>query len=55
MVELYIVDRDYYSNEEAKEEYRNNSAKIGFKIPDTVPSLNGATKKMVERAVAEGK
>lgn len=55
MVELYIVDRDYYSNDEAKEEYRNNSAKVGFKIPDTVPSLNGATKKMVERAVAEGK
>ena len=55
MVELYIVDRDYYSNEEAKEEYRNNSAKIRFKIPDMVPSLNGATKKMVERAVAEGK
>lgn len=55
MVELYIVDRDYYSNDEAKEEYRNNSAKVGFRIPDTVPPLNGATKKLVERALAEGK
>ena len=55
MIEAYIVDRDYYSNEEAKKEYKNNSAKIEFRIPDTVPPLNGTTKKMVERAVAEGK
>ena len=55
MIELYIVDRDYYTDAEAKEEYKNNSTKVEFRIPDIVPPLNGATKKLVERAIAEGK
>ena len=55
MIELYIVDRDYYTDAEAKEEYKNNRAKIEFKIPDIVPPLGGATKRLVERAMAESK
>ena len=55
MVELYVVDRDYLSNDEAREQYKNNNDKIEFLIPDSVPPLNGATKRLVERAMAEGK
>ena len=55
MVELYIVDRDYLSKEEAKEEYKNKPTNVKFMIPSTVPPLNEATKQLVERANAEAK
>ena len=51
--ELYIVDRDYLSKEEAKEEYKNKPTDVKFVIPSTVPPLNEATRRMVERAKAE--
>ena len=55
MVELYIVDRDYLSKEEAKEEYKNKPTNVKFVIPSTVPPLNEATRRLVERANAEAK
>ena len=53
MVELYIVDRDYFSKEEAKKEYRNRPENVKFVIPSTVPPLNDVTRQMVIRANAE--
>lgn len=53
MIELYIVDRDYLSKEEAKKEYKNKPSNVKFVIPSTVPPLNEATRRMVERANAE--
>ena len=53
MVELYIAERDFLSADEAGEEYRNKSAKVEFIIPDAVPPLTGATKRLVQRATAE--
>jgi hypothetical protein len=55
MVEYYVVDRDYLSKEEAKEEYKNKPTNVKFVIPSTVPPLNEATKRLVERANAEAK
>ena len=55
MVEMYIVDRDYLSKEEAKEEYKNKPMDVKFEIPSTVPPLNEATRRLVERANAEAK
>jgi hypothetical protein len=55
MVELYVVDREYLSNEEAKEEYKNKSQKIDFIIPSTVPPLNDATLQLIKRAKLEVK
>ena len=52
MIELYIVDRDYLSNEEAKEEYRNKPSDVKFVLPSTVPPLSEATQRLVERAKA---
>ena len=53
MIELYIVDRDYLSKEEAKKEYKNKPTNVKFVIPSTVPPLNEATRRLVERANAE--
>jgi hypothetical protein len=53
--ELYVVDRDYLSKEEAKDEYKNKPTDVKFVIPSTVPPLNEATRRMVERANAEAK
>ena len=53
MVELYIVDRDYYSKEEAKKEYKNKPTDVKFVIPSTVPPLNETTRRMVECANTE--
>ena len=53
MIELYIVDRDYLSKEEAKKEFKNKPTNVKFVIPSTVPPLNEATRRMVERANAE--
>ena len=55
LIELYIVDRDYLSKEEAKEECKNKPADVKFVIPSTVPPLNEATRRLVERAKAESK
>ena len=55
MIELYIVDRDYLSKKEAKEEYKNKPTNVKFVIPSTVPPLNEATQRLVERANANVK
>ena len=55
MVEMYIVDRDYFTKEEAKAAYKNKPTDVKFEIPSTVPPLNEATRRMVERANAEAK
>ena len=55
MIEYYIVDRDYLSKEEAKDEYKNKPTNVKFVIPSTVPPLNEATRRLVERAKAEAK
>ena len=55
LIELYIVDRDYLSKEEAKEEYKNKPTDVKFMVPSTVPPLNEATRRLVERANAEAK
>ncbi len=52
MIEMYIVDREYLSKEEANEESKNKPADVKFVIPSTVPPLNEATARLVERANA---
>ena len=53
MVELYIVDRDFLTKEEAKLERKNRPSHMEFVIPDNVPPLNEATRRMIERAKKE--
>lgn len=53
MIELYVVDRDYLSKEEAKKEYKNKPTDVKFVIPSSVPPLNEATRRLVERAKAQ--
>ena len=55
MIEYYVVDIDYLSKEEAKEEYKSKPTNVKFVIPSTVPPLNESTKRLVERANAEAK
>ena len=55
MVEMYMVDREYLSKEEAKAEYKKKPTNVEFVIPSTVPPLNEATRRLVERANAEAK
>lgn len=55
MVELYVVDCEYLSKEEAKEEYDYKPTRVRFDIPTTVPPLNRATRQLVERAKTEAK
>jgi hypothetical protein len=55
MIEYYVVDIDYLSKEEAKEEYKNKPTNVKFVIPSTIPPLNESTKRLVERANAEAK
>jgi hypothetical protein len=50
MVELYVVDCEYLTKEEAKKEYDYKPTQVRFDIPSTVPPLNRATRQMVERA-----
>ena len=52
-IELYVVDVEYLTKEDAKDEYKNKPSYIKFEIPSTVPPLNKATKQLVERAKAE--
>lgn len=54
-VELYVVDREYLSKEEANEEYKNKKLKVPFEIPASVPQLNAATIQLVKRANAIAK
>jgi hypothetical protein len=55
MMEYYVVDVDYLSKEEAKDEYKNKPSGVKFVIPATIPPLNESTKRMVERANAATK
>ncbi len=55
MIEYYLVDSDYYSKEEAKDEYKNKPTNVEFVIPSTIPPLNEVTLQLVERANAEAK
>ena len=53
--ELYVVDREFLSKEEAKAAYKNKPTDVKFVVPSTVPPLNEATRRLVERANAETK
>ena len=53
MIEAYLVDSDYLTKEEAKVESKKKSSEVEFVIPSTVPPLNDATRRMVERANAQ--
>ena len=55
MIEYYVVDIDYLSKEEAKEEYKSKPTNVKFVIPSTIPPLNESTKRLVKRANAEAK
>ena len=55
MLEMYVVDRERLTKDEAKEQYKNQPTNVKYLIPSTVPALNAATRKMVERAIAEVK
>jgi hypothetical protein len=53
MTEIYVVDRDFLTLEEAKEESAKEAPKMDFIIPSNVPALNEATRRLVERAKAK--
>ncbi|MBR5334045.1 MAG: hypothetical protein IKV33_04835 [Alistipes sp.] len=55
MLELYVVDREFFSNEEAKVEFKNKPKDVKFVIPSTIPPLNKATQRLVDRANAEAR
>ena len=50
MTEIYVVDREFLTQEEAKEESVKEVPKMDFIIPSNVPALNEATRRLVERA-----
>lgn len=50
MTEIYVVDREFLTQEEAKEESVKEVPKMDFMIPSNVPALNEATSRLVERA-----
>ena len=53
MIEIYLVENDFLSKEEAKAEYKDKSTNAKFEIPTSVPPLDAATLQLVERAKAE--
>ncbi|MEE0871612.1 MAG: hypothetical protein U0L52_09635 [Bacteroidaceae bacterium] len=53
MTEIYVVDRDFLTLEEAKEESAKEAPKMDFIIPSNVPAQNEATRRLVERAKAK--
>jgi hypothetical protein len=53
MAETYVVEREYFSKEEAKAERKKTSSKTDFVIPSDVPPLNDATLRLVNRAKTE--
>ena len=55
MAEVYVVGREYLSKDEAKEESAKGTSKMSFVIPSNVPSLNEATRLLVERVKAQTK
>lgn len=55
MTELYVVDRDFFTKEEVKEEIAKGVSKMDFVIPSNVPSLNEATRLLVKRAKSEAR
>ncbi len=55
LIELYVIDCDYLSKEEAKAAYKNKPTGVKFVVPSTVPPLNEATRRLVERENAEAK
>ncbi len=55
MVELYLVDSDFLTKEAAKQEYKDKHRGMRIEAPATVPPLNAATRKLVERARTEAK
>ena len=52
-IDLFVVDTEYLTKEDAKDDYKNKPSYIKFEIPSTVPPLNNATKQLVKRAKAE--
>ena len=55
MTEMYRVEHEYLTKEEALEACKNKPTDVQFVIPSTVPALNEATQRLVERANAEAK
>lgn len=55
MVEVYLVENEYLTKEEAKREYKDDELGMRITAPATVPPLNAATQKLVKRAKAEAK
>lgn len=55
MTEMYRVGYEYLTEEEVLEACRNKPTNVEFVIPSTVPPLNEATRRLVERANAESK
>ena len=53
MAEMYVVEREYFSREEALAETGDKTQKIHFVIPSGVPAQNKATQQLVERASTE--
>ena len=53
LIEVYLVDNDYLTKEEAKAETKKKGAGVEFVIPSTIPPLNNATLQLVECAEAE--
>ena len=53
MTEIYVVDRDLLTQDEAKEEMDKKDFRMDFVIPSNVPALNEATRRLVKRAKAK--
>ena len=53
MIEIYLVDSDYLTKDEAKAELKNGDANVEFVIPSSIPPLNKATRSLVERVKAK--
>jgi hypothetical protein len=53
MTEIYVVDRDLLTQDEAKEEMDKKDSRMDFVIPSNVPALNEATRRLVQRAKAK--
>jgi hypothetical protein len=50
MIEIFLVDSEYYTKEEAKKEHKDKDVGLGFKIPSTIPPLSPAIQELVKRA-----
>ena len=53
MTELYIVGREFLTLAEAQEAYKTKPTDVEFVIPSSVPPLNEAIRRLVERVNAE--